>query len=38
VPGFAIDEPADELGAALKLPEWLEPQRATIESQLAPLP
>jgi glyoxalase family protein len=36
-PGFAVDEPADTLGQALKLPEWLEPQRADIESRLAPL-
>lgn len=36
-PGFAIDEPADELGAALKLPSWLEPQRPAIERTLVPL-
>lgn len=33
-PGFAIDEPADELGARLMLPEWLEPHRAEIERVL----
>src|SRR5688572_29117338 len=36
-PGFAIDEPADELGAALKLPSWLEEQRPDIERTLVPL-
>ena len=36
-PGFAIDEPADALGTALKLPEWLEAQRAQIVRQLPPL-
>jgi glyoxalase family protein len=33
-PGFAIDEERDHLGEALKLPDWVEPQRAEIESQL----
>lgn len=36
-PGFAIDEPVDSLGEALKLPEWLEPRRSTIEQDLPPL-
>ena len=36
-PGFAIDEPVDKLGEALKLPEWLEPTRSAIEQNLAPL-
>lgn len=36
-PGFAIDEPAGKLGEALKLPEWLEPKRDSIEQNLAPL-
>lgn len=36
-PGFAADEPAETLGESLKLPEWLEPHRATIEAALPPL-
>jgi glyoxalase family protein len=36
-PGFAVDEPADTLGADLKLPEWLEPRRGDIERKLVPL-
>lgn len=36
-PGFDLDEPRETLGEALKLPEWLEPQRAEIEQGLAPL-
>ncbi len=36
-PGFAIDEPFEKLGEALKLPEWLEPQRAEIEAILPAL-
>jgi len=36
-PGFAIDEPVDTLGEALKLPEWFEPTRSTIEQGLPPL-
>lgn len=36
-PGFAIDEPADALGRDLKLPEWLEPTRAELESRLTVL-
>ena len=37
-PGFAIDEPAADLGSNLKLPSWLEPGRDRIESVLTPLP
>lgn len=33
-PGFAVDEPADTLGQALKLPGFLEPHRAAIEEAL----
>jgi glyoxalase family protein len=36
-PGFAVDEPAQSLGEALKLPEWLEPNRSAIEDRLAVL-
>jgi glyoxalase family protein len=34
-PGFAIDEDPSELGRGLKLPEWEEPYRASIEANLA---
>lgn len=33
-PGFAIDEPAEELGSRLVLPSWLEPHRAKLEEVL----
>ena len=33
-PGFAVDEPLDTLGTALKLPPWLEQHRAGIEAAL----
>lgn len=33
-PGFAIDEPADQLGTHLVLPPWLEPRRVQIEHVL----
>ena len=33
-PGFAIDEPLLELGRALKLPPWLEPDREQIRAAL----
>jgi len=33
-PGFLWDEPLEALGAALKLPPWLEPQRSRIEAGL----
>ena len=36
-PGFAIDESFEELGTHLKLPDWLEPRRAEIESILPSL-
>lgn len=36
-PGFAVDEPAGSLGAALKLPRFLEPRRAELEAKLPPL-
>ncbi len=36
-PGFAVDEPADSLGQALKLPKQYEPQRAAIEAKLPKL-
>lgn len=36
-PGFAIDEPAEKLGEALKLPPWLESSRKSIEQVLPPI-
>ncbi|MFD2417487.1 ring-cleaving dioxygenase [Amycolatopsis pigmentata] len=33
-PGFSVDEPLLELGRALKLPPWLEPDREQIEHAL----
>jgi glyoxalase family protein len=36
-PGFATDETVEKLGEALKLPIWLEPHRAQIEQELAPI-
>jgi glyoxalase family protein len=36
-PGFAIDEPLLALGRALKLPPWLEPDRAQIAASLPTL-
>jgi glyoxalase family protein len=36
-PGFAVDEPAADLGSRLVLPPWLEPQRTEIEVALPPL-
>ena len=36
-PGFAVDEPAEALGASLKLPAWLESRRETIERRLPEL-
>jgi glyoxalase family protein len=36
-PGFAVDEPLESLGQALKLPEWYEERRAEIEKRLVPL-
>jgi glyoxalase family protein len=37
-PGFAVDEPVESLGQALKLPKWLEGHRATLETSLRPIP
>jgi glyoxalase family protein len=36
-PGFATDEPMDQLGERLALPPFLEPRRAAIEAGLKPL-
>jgi glyoxalase family protein len=36
-PGFAVDEPVETLGTALKLPAQYEPIRARIERVLPPL-
>jgi glyoxalase family protein len=36
-PGFAIDEPQDQLGKHLKLPPWLESRRSFLEQSLRPL-
>jgi glyoxalase family protein len=36
-PGFLIDEPRAELGRALKLPPWEEPNRDEIQRTLAPV-
>jgi glyoxalase family protein len=33
-PGFAVDEPLNSLGEALKLPQWFEPNRSAIEEGL----
>jgi glyoxalase family protein len=33
-PGFLLDEPVESLGEALRLPEWLEPERTVIEKHL----
>jgi glyoxalase family protein len=36
-PGFTADEPVNDLGRALKLPPWEEPNRAGIEAALVPV-
>ena len=36
-PGFAADEPVDDLGQCLKLPRFLEPRRREIEAALPEL-
>ena len=36
-PGFAIDEPVDQLGGSLKLPKLLEGERESIEQVLPPI-
>ncbi len=33
-PGFTVDEPADELGLAFRLPEWLESERDFLRARL----
>jgi len=34
LPGFTVDEPPEQLGQSLKLPQWLEPRRFEIEALL----
>lgn len=36
-PGFGLDEPAETLGEALRIPAWFEPHRVAIEAQLQPI-
>jgi glyoxalase family protein len=36
-PGFAVDEQVEKLGAQLKLPPWLEPERLKLERMLPPI-
>jgi glyoxalase family protein len=36
-PGFLIDESAESLGEALRIPEWFEPQRKWIEARVKPI-
>jgi glyoxalase family protein len=36
-PGFAVDEPADNIGASLVLPRWLESDRTELERILPPI-
>jgi glyoxalase family protein len=36
-PGFALDEPIEALGEALRIPPWLEPNRSEIERRLPPI-
>jgi glyoxalase family protein len=36
-PGFFVDEPPMRLGQLLALPPWLEPERETLERELAPI-
>ena len=36
-PGFAVDEPGEQLGSRLALPAWLEPERKQLEAVLPPL-
>jgi glyoxalase family protein len=36
-PGFMVDEPPESLGRSLALPEWLEPERETLERELTPI-
>jgi glyoxalase family protein len=36
-PGFALDEPIESLGEALRIPQWYEPSREMIEKRLVPI-
>jgi glyoxalase family protein len=36
-PGFLVDEERETLGESLSLPPWLEPERETLERELAPI-
>jgi glyoxalase family protein len=36
-PGFALDEPIESLGEALRIPPWLESKRSLIEQRLVPI-
>jgi glyoxalase family protein len=36
-PGFLVDEPTESLGQGLALPQWLEPERETLERELTPI-
>lgn len=36
-PGFAVDEPADEIGSTLVLPSWLEGERSELQRILPPI-
>jgi glyoxalase family protein len=36
-PGFAVDEPLEHLGEALKLPAQFEPSRQTLLKELPPI-
>jgi predicted esterase len=36
-PGFALDEPIESLGEELRIPQWLEAKRSSIERTLAPI-
>ena len=36
-PGFTVDEPAEELGLSLQLPEWHEHLRPRLEATLRPM-
>jgi glyoxalase family protein len=36
-PGFTADEPLEQLGTSLRLPDWLEPDRAEVERRLPKL-
>ncbi len=36
-PGFALDEPIESMGEALRIPQWYEPSRELIEKRLIPI-